>query len=66
MSTDRLKRINELARKKKSTGLTLEEETERKKLHKEYLAAFRKNVEMQLDNVYIVDNNGKEHRLKKK
>ena len=64
--TDRLKRINELAAKAKSEGLTPEEEAERKVLREEYLAAFRRNMTAQLDNLYILDEDGSERKLKKK
>ena len=64
--TDRLKRINELAAKAKSEGLTPEEEAERKVLREEYLAAFRRNMTAQLDNLYILDEDGTERKLKKK
>ncbi len=59
-------RINELAKKKRTVGLTEEEQLEQKMLYKKYLAGFRKNLEAQLDNVYIVDPDGSEHKLKKK
>ncbi|MBQ1282167.1 MAG: DUF896 domain-containing protein [Oscillospiraceae bacterium] len=65
METARLKRINELAKKAKTVGLTEEEIRERDILRKEYLAAFRQNLTQQLDNVYIVDENGNERPLKK-
>ena len=65
METLRLKRINELAKKAKAVGLTEEEIRERDILRKEYLAAFRQNLTAQLDNVYIVDENGNETPLKK-
>lgn len=44
-----LQRINELARKKKSQGLTPAEQAEQKKLYKIYLADVRKQVTTQLD-----------------
>lgn len=66
MATERLKRINELAAKEKSVGLTAEEKAEQKRLRAEYLAAFRKNVLQTLDNTYIVDPDGTEHKLQKK
>ena len=66
MATDRLNRINELARKAKTEGLTPEEETERDQLRKEYLAAFRQNLQAQLDSVVVVDEHGNRTRLKKK
>ena len=66
MSTSRLDRINELAQKKKTVGITPEEEAERRQLHKEYIAELKKNVKMQLDNVYFVDENGNKRKLNKK
>ncbi len=66
MATDRLNRINELAKKAKTEGLTPEEEQERDRLRKEYLAAFRANLQSQLDSVVIVDPQGNRTKLKKK
>lgn len=66
METERLKRINELAKKAKTVGLTEEEIQERDILRKEYLAAFRQNMMQQMDNIYIVDENGEKHKLEKK
>ncbi len=66
MATERLKRINALAAKEKAEGLTDEEKAEQKRLREEYLAAFRKNVLQTLDNTYIVEPDGTEHKLRKK
>jgi uncharacterized protein YnzC (UPF0291/DUF896 family) len=44
MNQKRLDRINELARKQKTIGLTDEEKAEQKKLREEYLADFRKTL----------------------
>ena len=66
METERLKRINALANKAKTVGLTEEEIRERDVLRKEYLAAFRQNMMQQLDSVYLVDENGEKHKLQKK
>jgi uncharacterized protein YnzC (UPF0291/DUF896 family) len=66
MPTERVKRINELAHKAKTVGLTPEEIVERDKLRKEYLAAFRANMQAQLDNTYIVDPQGNKRPLPKK
>ncbi len=50
MITDELiKRINELARKKKSEGLTPQETAEQKRLYQTYLASIRQQVTTQLD-----------------
>ncbi|MCQ2547477.1 MAG: DUF896 domain-containing protein [Clostridia bacterium] len=48
-------RINELAAKAKSEGLSPEEIKERADLREEYLLQFRKNFRAQLDNIEIVD-----------
>ena len=66
ISQSRIDRINELARKKRSVGLTPDEQAEQDRLRAEYIADFRKNVEMQLDNTYIVEPDGTKHRLEKK
>ena len=66
METERLRRINELAKKAKTVGLTQEEIRERDVLRKEYLAAFRKNMMDQLDNVYLVDEQGNKRKLERK
>lgn len=44
-----LERINELARKKRSQGLTVAEQAEQNKLYKVYLASIREQVTTQLD-----------------
>ncbi len=66
MPTERVKRINELAHKAKTVGLTPEEIVERDRLRKEYLAAFRANLQAQLDHTYVVDAQGNQRPLKKK
>lgn len=47
-------RINELARKKKSTGLTAEELAEQKELYRLYLANIRSQLKAQLDAIEVV------------
>lgn len=66
METPRLKRINELAKKEKEQGLTLEEKQEQAALRKEYVAAFKKNLVAQLENTYIVDEKGNKRKVQKK
>ncbi len=64
METERMQRINELARKAKTEGLTEEEIRERDILRKEYLENFRKNLRDQLDNTYLVDEHGNKRKLR--
>ena len=49
------KRINELARKAKTEGLTEEEKAEQAVLRKEWLEKFKANFHAQLDNIEFVD-----------
>lgn len=65
MIEDTIKRINELAKKSKTEGLTEAELAERDILRKEYIACVRRNLTAQLDNTYIVDENGDKRKLKK-
>ena len=66
MEKSRVDRINELAHKAKTEGLTEEETIERDRLRQEYLAAFRQNLRAQLDNTYIVDDHGNKSPLRPK
>ena len=66
MTEERIARLNELARKKKAIGLTEEEKQEQAMLRQEYLAAIRASLEAQLDNVYFVNEDETEQKLKKK
>ena len=50
-----IKRINELAHKKKSVGLTPEELAEQQELYKQYLGNIRGQLKSQLDNITVVD-----------
>lgn len=51
-------RINELARKSKTTGLSSEEKAEQAKLRKEFIAEVRMNLRSQLDNIDIREKDG--------
>lgn len=66
MTQEGVNRINELARKKKTVGLTPAELEEQARLRKEYLAAVRASLEAQLDNVYFVEPDGTQTKLEKK
>lgn len=67
MEQSKIDRINELARKSKTAeGLTEEEKAEQFRLRREYIAEWRQAAEQTFDNVYIVDERGVEHKLRKK
>ncbi|WP_188205888.1 DUF896 domain-containing protein [Alkalibacillus aidingensis] len=58
LSQDKIKRINELANKKKTEGLTKTEEKEQKELRQEYLQSFRNSFKNQLHSMKVVDPEG--------
>ena len=55
MEKAKIDRINELAKKE---VLTEEEKLEQKELRREYIEEYKNNLRAQLDNTYIVDENG--------
>ncbi|MGV3488340.1 MAG: DUF896 domain-containing protein [Tuberibacillus sp.] len=58
LSKEKMARINELARKAKSEGLTIEEKNEQNELRAEYLLAFRSNFKEHLHQIKVVDIEG--------
>ena len=58
MDNVKIDRINALAHKAKSVGLTEEEKKEQAELRQEYLAAVRQNLKAQLDNIDIKEKDG--------
>ena len=63
---DTIARINELAKKAKTVGLTPEELTERDKLRRIYIDSVTGNLKGQLDNTYIVRPDGTKIKVQKK
>lgn len=63
---DTIARINELAKKAKTEGLTPEELAERDRLRRIYIDSVKANLIGQLDNTYYVDAKGNKTPLKKK
>jgi len=55
ITKEKIERINTLANKKKTMGLTEEELDEQQSLRAEYIQAVRKNFRGQLDSIIIVD-----------
>lgn len=60
-----IKRINELAAKKKNNTITEEELSEQKELRQEYLRIFKQGFKQQLTSVTIVDKKGNDVTPKK-
>ena len=58
MEKSKIDRINALAKKAKSIGLTERETAERDALRKEYLADMRASFKAQLDNTYVQTADG--------
>lgn len=67
MEQAKVERINELARKSRtSEGLTPEEKEEQTILRQEYIAAYRRDLEAQLKSIVIVEPDGTRHKLPEK
>ncbi len=66
MNQKGIDRINELARKAKSAGLTDEEKAEQQRLRTEYITAYRESLRQTLDSMVIKEPDGSLRPLKKK
>lgn len=67
ITKEQIARINELARKSKTPeGLTQEERREQADLRRRYLDSIKENLTAQLDNTYVVDEQGNKRRLGKR
>lgn len=60
VTKEQIDRINELAKKKKTEGLTAEEQEEQKVLYRAYIDALKANLKAQLETIEIVDDDKKE------
>ena len=58
MTDEKIKRINELYHKSKSTGLTEAEKEEQAELRKQFSGEFRGNLKAHLDNIDIQNEDG--------
>lgn len=65
MTEEKIKRINELARKQKAEGLTEEEKAEQFKLRREYIDSFKQSLVAQLENTYILEPDGTKKKVTK-
>ena len=66
MNQELIDRINFLAKKSREEGLNEVEKAEQAKLRQEYIAAFRQGFMNTMENVYVVDKDGKEKKIEKK
>lgn len=66
MEKSKIDRINELAKKSKTRELTDEEKAEQQQLRKEYISEFKSNFSKTLENIVIVDKEGKKCPVVKK
>ncbi len=66
MEHEKILRINELARKKRTVGLTADELAEQQVLRTQYLSEFRHNMEETLKAVRVEQADGTWAPLKKK
>jgi len=60
---NKVDRINELAHKK---DLTAEEKAEQKQLRQEYIDEMLGSLKRELDNTYIIDENGNKQKIQRK
>lgn len=60
LTTEKLNRLNELAKKKKSGTITEEELKEQQVLREEYLVTFRESMKNTIENVRVIDPNGED------
>lgn len=58
MDNTKIDRINALAHKQKSVGLTEEEKTEQAALRKEYIESIRESLRANLNNISIQEDDG--------
>ncbi len=64
MEKSKIDRINYFAKESKTRELTPEEFEERKALRKEYILELTGNLRDQLENTYVVDEDGNKKKLK--
>lgn len=63
MDKEKITRINFLARKSKTEGLTEAEKSEQTQLRNEYREYMRRGYMAEFSNTYIVDENGNKRKL---
>lgn len=66
MTQETIARINALAKKAKTEGLTDAEKAEQAALRREYIDSVKASLVGQLENTYVVDTQGNKTKLKKR
>lgn len=66
MTKEKIDRINFLARKQKAEGLTEEEKHEQYLLRREYIESYKRSLVSQLENTYILENDGTKRKVKRR
>ena len=66
ITEEKIARINALARKARTEGLTEAEKTEQAALRREYVKAVKQSLQANLDHTLIQTPDGKRRRLEKK
>lgn len=66
MEQSKIDRINFLAKKSRTEELTPEEKEEQASLRREYIDSFKRSLVGQLENTYIVDENGNKKKVERR
>ncbi len=66
MTEAKIQRINELAAKQKTVGLTEAEKAEQAVLRREYIDAFKQSLVSQLEHTTIIEPDGTRHKVRRK
>lgn len=67
MEQKKIDRINALAKKSKApNGLTEAEKEEQAVLRREYIDSYKRSLVGQLENTYVVDENGQKRKVERK
>lgn len=66
MTQEKINRINTLAHKQKTIGLTEKEKKEQYLLRREYIESFKQSLIGQLENTYIVEPDGTKRKVTRK
>lgn len=61
-----IERLNYLAKNPKSKGLPTKKKPSKAAIRREYIDSVKASLKAQLDNTYIVDENGEKHKVQPK